>query len=333
MRKLALTVFAVALVAACDDPFSSLAYGDYNSIVAAMAPALWDEVGEDIYGALEPTILTVTEEKTFTVTYQDPADEHWKNLRRFRQMLLVGTGDEPWMQQAIKESRDSVAGPGLYRAYDVWSRGQQVTFIIVDPANAAAEVRSHLTEINETLDAQYRAWAKDRMYMSGVDSTLADNLMRSARFQLMLPEVYTSNQQDSLYLFRNDNPDPSELIRQIAVTWKTPVPPDMQPDDILAWRAEVSAAYNEPQDVDLSLWDAGPFEFRGRPAYQIQATWVNPPEQNWPAAGPFITRAIICPEQNRMYLIDSWLYAPGKEKYEYMIQLETILDSFRCGPA
>ena len=74
-----------------------------------------------------------------------------------------------------------------------------------------------------------------------------------------------------------------------------------------------------------------PFEYRGRPAYQIQATWVNPPEQNWPAAGPFILRSVICPEQNRMYLVDAWLYAPGKEKYEYMIQLQTILDSFRCG--
>jgi len=31
-----------------------------------------------------------------------------------------------------------------------------------------------------------------------------------------------------------------------------------------------------------------------------------------------------------MYLIDAWLYAPGKEKYEYMIQLQTILNTFRC---
>ena len=36
-------------------------------------------------------------------------------------------------------------------------------------------------------------------------------------------------------------------------------------------------------------------------------------------------------QQDRMYLLDAWLYAPGKEKYEYMIQLQTILGSFRCG--
>jgi len=333
MRKLASLLVAAVVVTACDDAFSSLAYGDYNSIVAAMDPSLWDEVGDDIYEALEPTILTVTNEKTFTVTFQDPSAEEWRNLRRFRQMLLVGTGDEPWMQEAMSRSREPISGPGLHRVRDVWSRGQLVTLIVVNPATAAEEVRSHLTEINEALDAQYRQWAQDKMFLSGVDSALADTLMSFARFQLILPQVYRWSYQDSTFLFRNDQPDPSELIRQIAVTWKTPVPPDMTPEGILEWRAEVAASYNEPQDVDLSMVDAGPFEYRGRPAYQIQATWVNPPEQNWPAAGPFITRSVICPEQNRMYLIDSWLYAPGKEKYEYMIQLQTILDSFRCGPA
>jgi hypothetical protein len=32
----------------------------------------------------------------------------------------------------------------------------------------------------------------------------------------------------------------------------------------------------------------------------------------------------------RTYLVDGWLYAPGSPKYEYMIQLGTILDSFEC---
>ena len=68
----------------------------------------------------------------------------------------------------------------------------------------------------------------------------------------------------------------------------------------------------------------------GLETYEIQAAWANPPESTWPAGGPFILRGIICPDQDRMYLVDSWLYAPGKEKYEYVIQLETILDSFRC---
>jgi len=333
MRKLALGALVALSALACDEMSMGVAYGDYNGIVAVMDPTLWEEVDDDVYAALEPTMITVRDEKTFEVTYQDPARPEWRNLRRFRQMLLVGSGEEPWMEDPIAHSEHAIAGPGLYRVHDVWSRGQQITILIVAPGTAADELRTHLREIQETLDTQYRAWARDRMFMSGVDSALADTLMAVGRFQVLVPDVYRWIHEDSLFQFRNDNPDPSELIRNIAVTWRSPIPPDMQPEGILAWRGEIAAHYSEPQDVDLTVVDAGPFEFRGRPAYQIRATWKNPPDLNWPAAGPFVTRAVICPEQQRMYLVDAWLYAPGQDKYEYMIQLETILDSFRCGPA
>jgi len=192
-------------------------------------------------------------------------------------------------------------------------------------------VRAHLPEINQSLDDQFRAYARARMFLSGTDSALADTLARTAGFRLILPEVYRWQHQDSIYVFRNDNPDPAELIRQIAVTWRSPIPASMTYDQVLAWRAEVAQTYGEPQDVDLSQVDTSAFEFQGQPAFQVQALWKNPPQLDWPAAGPFITRTIVCPHQDRLYLLDAWLYAPGKEKYEYMIQLQTILDSFRCG--
>jgi hypothetical protein len=331
MRKLASVLILSAAAAACGDS-GRLAYGDPNSIIAVMSPELWDEVGEEVYDALEPTIQTVRNEKTFTVTYQDPSGPEWGNLRRFRQLLLVGTGEESWMADVVPEIRTEVTGPGVYRAYDVWASGQQATVVLVPTSGAADEVRRHLPRINEALDGQYREFARSRMFMTGADSALADTLMRTARFRVVVPNVYRWSRQDSVFLFRNDNPDPAELIRQVAVTWQSPVPEGLQPEDILEWRARLSESYGEPQDVDLSNVAAGQFEYQGHEAYQIQAIWKNPPELDWPAAGPFITRVIVCLQQDRMYLIDSWLYAPGREKYEYMIQLETILDSFRCGP-
>lgn len=324
-----LAVSAVAVLSGCHT--TALAFGDANSIVAAMSPDVWNKVKDDVYAALEPTIRTVRNEKTFTVTYQDPTNDKWANLRRFRQMFVVGTGDEPWIQAAVKRARTPVDGPGLYKAYDVWASGQQVTIVILSSPDSVDQLRRHLPEINKALDDQYREWARGRMYMSGIDSMLADTLMRAARFSMMLPDVYRHTHQDSIWIFRNDQPDPSELIRQIAVTWRSPIPVGLQPEGILDWRAQLVAHYNEGQVVDLQDVDAGPFKYRGRDAYQIQSTWKNPPDLNWPAAGPFVTRAILCPAQDRMYLVDAWLYAPGKEKYEYMIQLETVLDTFKCG--
>lgn len=330
------TVGALALLligaAACDT--TGIAYGDVTSIIAVMDPELWSEVEDDVYAALEPRIRTVRDEKSFTVTYQEPFAEYWGELRRFRQMLLVGTATDAVVVEALDRASERISQPGLHQIGDVWARGQSITLILLPEGGGADDLRAHLADVNELLDGQYRQWVRNRMYMSGVDTALADTLNIEAGFELLLPEVYRWAHIDSVYLFRNDNPDPSELIRQIAVTWRTPIPPDLERELILEWREQLVARYySEPQVNALDNADAEPFEHRGRSGYQIRAEWRNPPDRGWPAGGPFITWAVSCENQNRMYLIDSWLYAPAKEKYEYVIQLETILDSFRCGAA
>ena len=324
--------FAALGLSGCEQ--MPLAYGDANSIIAVMDPGLWNQVSDTVEDALEPTILTVANERTFHVTYQDPTEsEKWVNLRRFRQLLLVGTGKESWMQEPLSQVHDSVTGPGLYLAKDVWSRGQEVHILILSKPDAVDEVRQHLPDINKILDDYYRNWVRNRMFVSGIDSALADTLMAQAGFQVVVPEVYRWRKDaDSVYQFRNDNPDPSELIREVTVSWRSPIPENETPQDLLDWRHELTSEYySEPQDVDLSLNDSGPFTYRGEQGYQIQAVWKNPPKLEWPAAGPFILRAVPCPQQNRLYLLDAWLYAPNRDKYQYMIQLETILNTFSCG--
>ncbi len=232
----------------------------------------------------------------------------------------------------MEEARTPITENGVHQVYDVWSRGQTVTLVLLDEGWSVADLDPHLDEVADLLDAQFRGYARNRMYISGVDSALADTLSMQAGFTMELPDVYRWEVRDSVYLFRNDNPDPSELIRQIGVTWRTPATEIGDSAWVLAWRREsVEAEYNEPQTVVLDDAEERRFDFQGHEAYELQAQWQNPPEESWPAGGPMITRVVTCDQQDRTYLLDAWLYAPGKEKYEYMIQLETLLDSFRCG--
>ena len=329
-RSLLLTA-AVAALSACGE--KGMSYGDPNSIIAVMSPELWEQVSDEFYEALEPTIQTVRDEKTFTVTYQEPGGPYWDRLRRFRQMVAVGTPSDFWVAEALEEAREEAGeGGGLMQVHDVWARDQTVTLLVLPEGGGEEELVEQLPDIRDTLDRQYRDYARVRMYMSGVDTALADTLRRDAGFTLLLPDVYRRRHTDSVYVFRNDNPDPSELIREIAITWRTPDRVAMNQEGLLAWREQLVAQhYNEPQDVVLDQAVAGPFTFDGREGFELRAVWTNPPDRGWPAAGPFITRLIPCPDQDRVYLIDAWLYAPGKEKYEYMIQIETILETFECG--
>ena len=322
-------VAATGLTAACGE--KGLGYGDPNSIIAVMSAERWDGIADEVYDAFERTITTVRDEKTFTVTYQEPYGEHWANLRRFRQMLVVGTRSDQWVQEVLEEAREPVTTEGVHQIYDVWSRGQTVTLVLMPEGWDAADLRPHLAEIHDMLDGQYRDYARNRMYFTGVDTALADTLATEHGFSLQLPQVYRWQHSDSVFVFRNDNPDPSELIREITVTWLSPAVGSLDTAAVLDWRSRlVEEHFSEPQDVVMEGMTVDTVEHEGREVLEVRTQWRNPPERGWPAGGPFITRVVTCDEQDRTYLIDAWLYAPGKEKYEYMIQLETILDSFEC---
>ncbi len=318
----------VLTVGGCD---KTGAYGEVNSIIVGASMELWDEVGEAVTSGLEPTIFTVRDERTFRITHQDPLGPDWRILREFKQVLLIGTPEDPWVAEALDESdavdADSLAGPSVFQVIDVWARAQLVTVLLLSPGGGAAEVEAHLDELHELFDGQYRAYARARMYVSGHDSLLADTLRAVGGFALDLPRVYRWDYQDSVFIFRNDNPDPAELIREIAVTWRTPIPEPLADSAILDWRLALTRQYYTDEQVVVEELVPGRDLDAG--AYELRGIWESPPDA-WPAAGPFLTRTKACPGQDRMYLLDSWLYAPGKDKYEYMLQLEYILDSFEC---
>lgn len=323
-----LLALSAALLTGCAEEQG--AYGDASSIVTAVPAAVWSGVQDSVYRALEPTIYTVRDEKTFTVTHVDPDDgATWGDLMRFRQLLVVGPADAAWVAPVLEAARERDRHGDVVQAFDVWARGQTVTAVVTGD-DVRGGFLDALDDLHALYDRQFRELAEARMFVSGRDSALADTLMNRAGFSLLLPTVYTWDALDSVYVFRNDNPDPSELIRQVAVTWASPIPQGMEGEDFLAWRQELADQYyNDEQVAVLDNLEGGRFTYDGLDAYQIQAVWQSPPGA-WPAGGPFMLRAVACPAQDRMYLLDAWLYAPGKEKYQYMIQLENVLDSFRC---
>lgn len=329
--RAATLLLLTATMSACGE--KGMTYGDANSVIAVTGTERWAEISDDVFGTLEQTVQTVRDEKAFTVTYQEPYGDYWNNLRRFRQMLLIGTPSDPWIEEALDQSSTDVdiEGPGVYQLRNAWARDQTVTLAILPEDGSLDPLPAMLEEIQATLDQQFRNYARSRMFFSGANEALADTLAAEAGFRLLLPEVYRWERHDSILVFRNDQPDPSELIRQVTVTWRTPAPSSLTAEEIISWRESVAdAVYNEPQELVQEGMVVESMTFNGHEGTQIQAQWRNPPDRGWPAGGPLLIRTLTCDAQDRMYLIDAWLYAPGREKYEYMIQLETVLESFNC---
>lgn len=337
MRKapavLLLLLFS-AFNSACE---KGLAHGDPNAVIVAAPADWWPELRDSVFAALSPDVFTLRDERTFRLQYEDPTGPDWGLKRMFKEVVVIGGREEPRMAEALGTLHDTVTVrvPGVFQTEDVWAKNQKVSLILVDPqVPVAPQVFSLVGEAHAALDQRFREGALRRMFLTGRNHALADSLQATAGFRLVLPQVYRWGFEDSLYIFRNDNPDPAELIRQFAITWRTPIPESMPTETLMDWKEALSQeSYSSAQAVDreslytrnLALGDMQVFEVRG--------AWLNPPEAIWPAAGPFIVWTVPCPSQDRLYLIDAWLYAPGRDKFEYIIQLETILESFRCGSA
>jgi hypothetical protein len=320
-------VAALGALAACGRPN---AMGEENSLIVVADPGLWRQVEQDTYDALEPTLFTTRDEKKFNVTHVAPDGNELEQLVLWRQILVFATPGDPLLERvAAAAGRTSLSPPEFFRVPNVWATGQAVTAVALEPGREAESVRTLLPEIAAALDREYREWALSRMFVSGVDTALAAALEDSLGFTLRVPRVYQHVfRADGIVLIRNDNPDPAELIRSILVQRRPPMD-SVTTFAFAAWRAGIdSVQYNVPQSFELEPGSRREIELDGATGIEVRGVWQD--EAAYPAGGLFIGRALRCPDAT--FFVDAWLYSPNprRSKWQFLMQLEEITDSFRC---
>lgn len=312
------------------------AIGEANTLVLVTASdALWQEVRDSTEAVLEPTFYSTREEKRYYVEAVDTASTlDFQRLRQFRQVLLFGTPDDRFVREAAESADrdpDGLQPPTVFETSDMWAGGQHAVVAVLDPDRPAESWREQLPEVGRRVEAWYRSFVEGRMFVSGVDSAAMDSLRRRFGFGLSFPRVYDVVVRDAEagpVIVRNDNPSPSDLIRSVLVDWRSPPLDSLTEEAAEAWRAGVdSASYNVPQAIDRSRGEARRLEVDGRPALEITGVWSDE-ESDYPAAGPFVARLVDCGD--RTFFLDAWVYAPGEDKYQYVLQVRNILNTFRC---
>jgi hypothetical protein len=327
------------------------AVGNVNSIIVITSDSLWRAVGDSLRTALERPIFTVRQEPTFHVTQVSPQDPRWTKAREFRHVVVIGGAADGWIAPVLRRARKSArngeragrtSGPALVQTRDVWARNQFATALVLPAAGAAAGAGAAAAALAlapraaTATDSVFRAYARERMYLSRPDTTLRDSLRRRAGYGILLPNVYFAVRRAAdVQLFQNTTQIGGDLVRSVLIVAR---PGLIEPtaETALAWRDSVARTHYRPaHDTQREQVRATHVQAGGHAAIELQGVWQGT-DSKWPMAGPFITRMVPCPAQNRTFLVDSWLYAPAPQRgsrYEYIIQLQTILESFECGSA
>ena len=79
--------------------------------------------------------------------------------------------------------------------------------------------------------------------------------------------------------------------------------------------------YINDQDLPLLFYNQ---EIKGHFTREMRGVWEMSRDY---MGGPFVTYLILSKDQRTVYFIDAWIYAPGKEKRDYMQRLEHIVSS------
>ena len=311
------------------------AFGEANSLIILAPDSLWTQVEAETRAVLEPTIFTTRDERQYEVSSADPDHPSVADLKLFRNVIVFGTRDDALLGEAAAAADhdlDALEPGRVFQATDVWALGQTVTAVLLRGGREVESWVAALPSVLNAVDTSYRERVLRRMFATPADTALATDLGRRFGFSVEVPEVYDRIARDlgggdSLVILRNDNPDPSELIRSILVAWRSGVD-SLTKELALEWRAEFDGThYNVPQGIDDSRSSVVSFLWDGHPALEVTGIWRDE-AGDFPAAGPFIVWLVDCPA--RTYFVDAWLYSPNRPKYEYMLQLQEILGSFRC---
>ncbi|MSR36920.1 MAG: DUF4837 family protein [Gemmatimonadetes bacterium] len=310
------------------------AIGDADDILVGVEPILARQIQRRTSAALAPPLFAIPNARTFQVTYQDPTAEEWPSLRQNRQVLLIGKPEDPWIVDALAqadEAPDSVpAAPALFELEDVWAADQRVTVLLVPESNPSRAVLDKLDSLSTSYERRYREGVVARMFADGPNQPLSDSLDATG-FNILVPKDYEWTTEGDVYLFRKIGSDSGASVRHVTVTWRTPIPQGMQGEGLLAWRRQLATDhYGTTQRTNLNNVQATQTTHRGNVTYQLLGMWSRTASGRT-ERGPFILRAEICTAQDRMYLLDAWLYAPNQDQHEHMVELESILNSFRCG--
>ncbi len=320
---------AVAVLAGCAKP---VAVGSLREVRVLCDDAVWRRVGTTLREAVETPIHTVEPETVFSMT-RVPAGS-FEDERLSANVLFVASLDSPdsvglLLRKVLTEESQEAVRRGesyVFAERDIWAVGQQVTIVTgSDPDALVGFVRRAGSFLFDTLYGPLAKRAVERAYYRKGNTLLQERLAERYGWSVLVPNPWHTVEPEGerIVYFSKNNPD-----RHLLIYWAAADTVSLAPDRCVALREDIVWRVYDQDEVDRDRTSVQETRFLGRPALRITGVWQN---EKHVMGGPFRTYCFVCPEQNRFYLIDLNVFAPGEEKFPYLAQLEGIADSFSSG--
>jgi hypothetical protein len=281
----------------------------------------WAEVRPAVESLFARKVPTPQPEPEFRLRVG--SEEKFDAYSKFRLLLLVGTTGDTLLRQILGRRIDSLpyGDYGLFKVPNAWVRNQTVVIFVARAESLLVPgIGLYGPRLRHTVREVVLGQAAKAVYLRGYEKRLTDSLSSRFSFAVDIPRGWLLNDAaaDERFVYAFGHfPD-----RGVFVYWRDTLGP-LEPDSVLDLRDRLTGRFYRGDSVDPDFTTTEPVEFLGAPALRVEGVWSN---DSITAGGPFVSYAFNF--QGRYYLLDGYVFNPGKKKLDQVSQVEAVMRTF-----
>ncbi|WP_347923225.1 DUF4837 family protein [Pontimicrobium sp. SW4] len=322
MKKLLLIMLSVSLLTSCGDGSKSKrivssSSGNINNLQVIVDSDLWlSRIGDELREVFSAEVLGLPQqEPLFSIRQMPP---------------IVFTDFATKNRTILKIERDKPADTKFLK--DVYATPQAVVVISGNSAKEIiAEINEHAERIISTFKAteikeQQRRMSKSLLKINSIEEALGITLSMSSAYRI-------AKEEGNFFWLRRDikNGDANLMIYEMPLDAISDG--ENAINDIIKMRDSIGKAHIPgPIEGSYMITEEAYTPYLNttiidnKPAFETKSTWE---VKDAFMAGPFINYAIKDEVNNRLLVLEGFVFAPSTGKRDYIFELEAIIRSLK----
>lgn len=323
------------------------AFGSRNQIIVVADSSLWESAVGDtfIYYFASAYPVLPQPEPIFDLTLYTPQNLEEKPLRRnLRNYIFLADLDDdnsPTTQMVKKDlgeeklqnvQTDKNASTAV--TTDRWAKNQLIIYLYNHGAeNLKEQIIRNFPAIKKRIDKANEPKVAANIFINGENKAIQNKIERDFGLKSRVPDPYfVAYDEEDVIWIRRETPVSSSNIMIHKMPYKSQ--DQLTREYLKSVRdslgkklvsTEIEGTFMQTNDVDLPMLVENK-PLNGNYAIEARGIWEM---VNDYMGGPFVSYLTINAKTNELYFIDGFIYAPSKEKREFMQNIEYVIQSLK----
>ena len=329
-----------------------IAMGRMNEIIAVADDDLWDSPVKDTFNYYFQSAYPImpAPEPMFDVRHFSPKELGFEPLRKELRTYIVLADLEDLDATATKMLRRDIGEERFLRARqdstfqtsvgkDKWARDQIIIYLFANGKEKLMEtIRNNYSAIAKRIRLHDKVKLDASIYVlknasPGLMQKIEDKL--GVRLRIPGDFNYLKRDEENFMWFKKDTKEAAMniIIQKFPYTSTD----QMKPESIIKLRDDygkvhiasgAEGSYMVTNTEDLPTYDYT-YEINGQYTREIRGIWEM---ENDFMGGPYVSYLVHDKDANEVIFIDTFVYAPGENKRDMMMQLDYIVKTLEIVP-